>query len=81
MASRVRRVTLRSAATAAFVLVCVAWPEPATIGEARAVAFDGTDPQAAAPRVITASDLWLVPRPDVFQARASLARAVTMRWP
>ena len=77
MRALARRVTLRSAATAAFALVCVAWPEPATLGEARAVAFDGTEPQATAPRPITASDLWLVPRADVFQSRAMLARAVS----
>jgi peptidoglycan lytic transglycosylase len=76
MGSLARRVTLRSAATAAFALVCVAWPEPAPVGEARAMAFDGSGGQAAAPRPITVSDLWLVPRADVFQARSALARAV-----
>jgi soluble lytic murein transglycosylase len=76
MFAMIRWVTPRSAATVVLAVACVAWPEPAPFSAARAAAFDGADQQAAPPRPLTASDLWLVPRSDAFQARATLARAV-----
>jgi tetratricopeptide (TPR) repeat protein len=76
MFAMVRWVAPRSAATVVLAVACAAWPDPAPFSAARAAAFDGTDQQAAPPRPLTVSDLWLVPRPDAFQARAALARAI-----